>query len=74
MTGREAVRVVTAPRAPEHWTEALRDPTAEELAEARRRWAVRERRFPRFVRQTWEEGTVLAKATLLVEVQRERLL
>lgn len=40
----------------------------EVIAEAKRQWSERELKFPAFVRQMWEQGTDLAKNTLLARV------
>jgi hypothetical protein len=37
---------------------------------ARRIWVEREKGFPRFVQQTWEQGTQMARDTTLVEAAR----
>jgi hypothetical protein len=37
---------------------------------ARKIWAEREKGFPKFVQQTWEQGTQLARDTTLVEAAK----
>jgi len=37
---------------------------------ARAIWAEREKGFPRFVQQTWEQGTQLARDTTLIQAAR----
>ena len=44
--------------------------TPETLARAKAFWNEREKKFPRFVRQTWENGTYLAKEETIREVMR----
>jgi hypothetical protein len=45
---------------------------AEILRRARETWAARELTFPRFVRQTWEQGTWAARMAALAEASRDR--
>jgi len=38
---------------------------------AREIWAEREKGFPKFVQQTWEQGTYLARIATLAQAERE---
>lgn len=45
-------------------------PTEEAMRQAKLIWAEREKGFPKFVRQTWEQGTWAARAATIAEAER----